>query len=61
MVERSFPGLVACAVDPDFEESFEVVFKKGRTAAHIVFTQSTNSRVYVLWEIEIVSQRKLSV
>ena len=51
MVERSFPGLVAGAVDPDFEESFEVVFKERRTAANIVFTQSTNSRVYVLREI----------
>lgn len=48
MIERCFSGLIASAVDPNFEEGFEVILKEWRTAPNIVLTQPAHSRVDVL-------------
>ena len=50
MIEGSFSGLVAGAVDPHFEEGFEVVFKEGGTASNIVLAESPHSGIHVLQE-----------
>ena len=55
MDEWSLPWLVARAVDPYFEERFEEVFKQNIAAPHIILTESTNAREYVLKYTSITS------